>query len=121
MSSLTEKRHDAEFLLSEAPGNLSIDNVTLLSGQNLKSGAVLGQVSASSKLKALDPAALDGSQNAVAILLKDEDASAGDLEAAVVARLAEVKSDLLVWAAGVTTGQQSTALTALANKFIIAR
>jgi hypothetical protein len=40
----TEGQHAGEFLLSEAPGNLSRENVTVLSGQNLKAGAVVGRV-----------------------------------------------------------------------------
>ena len=42
--SLSEGSHAGEFLLSEANGTKSRENVTLLSGQNLKAGAVLGKV-----------------------------------------------------------------------------
>jgi len=40
---ITEGRRTAEFLASEANGSLSREQVTLLSGQNLKAGSVLGQ------------------------------------------------------------------------------
>lgn len=43
--SLNEGNHALEFLLSQAPGNLSLDQAILLSGQNLVAGAVLGKVS----------------------------------------------------------------------------
>lgn len=45
MSELTEGQHKAEFLVSEANGTLSRDIVTILAGQNLKAGHVLGKVS----------------------------------------------------------------------------
>ena len=44
MPVLTEGRHKAEFLVTEANGSLSRESVTILSGQNLQSGHVLGKV-----------------------------------------------------------------------------
>lgn len=44
MTILTETTHTGEFLLSEAPGSLSRDQITVLSGQNLAAGQVLGKV-----------------------------------------------------------------------------
>jgi hypothetical protein len=44
MSTLTEATHTAEFLLSEADGKQSRETVTVLSGQSLKAGAVVGKV-----------------------------------------------------------------------------
>jgi hypothetical protein len=41
----TEGQHAGEFILSEANWNRSRDNVTVLSGQNLKAGAVVGRTS----------------------------------------------------------------------------
>lgn len=54
------------------------EGATLLSGQNLTKGAVLGRISASGKLKLADGASVDGSQTPFAILLEDCDATAGD-------------------------------------------
>jgi hypothetical protein len=42
---LTETTHAGEFILSEAPGSRSRDNVVVLSGQDLEAGAVVGRVS----------------------------------------------------------------------------
>lgn len=53
--------------------------VTLLTGQNLTRGAVLGRVTASGKYVLCDPAAADGSEVARGILVKDTDASGGDV------------------------------------------
>lgn len=44
MPVLTEGRHKAEFLVTEANGSLSRESVTILSGQNLQPGHVLGKV-----------------------------------------------------------------------------
>lgn len=44
-AALTEPQHTGEFIMSEAPGSRSRANITVLSGQNLKAGAVVGRVS----------------------------------------------------------------------------
>lgn len=44
MTELTEGQHKAEFLASEAEGTLSRETVTVLTGQVLKAGHVLGKV-----------------------------------------------------------------------------
>lgn len=121
MSIQVESQHGGEFLLSEGNGTQSRDAATLISGQNLTDGAVLGQITASGKFTAFDPVGGDGSQNAAALLLGDKDASAADEAIAIVSRLAEVKLDKLHWKAGVTSNQQAAALVQLAAKFIISR
>lgn len=44
MTELTEGQHAGEFIVTEANGSLSRESVTVLSGQNLKAGHVLGKV-----------------------------------------------------------------------------
>ncbi len=85
------------------PFSKSRETITVLAGQDLQAGAVLGKVTASGKYKALDPAAVDGS------------------EAAAVVRLAEVNAAELVWPDGITAGEQTTALGQLAALTVIAR
>lgn len=121
MPELTESRHAGEFLVSQGNGSISRETVTILSGQNLEAGAVLGQVTASGKFVALDPAGLDGSESATAILHNAVDASAGDAEGVAVVRMAEVNAAELVWPAGITGPEQTTALGQLAALNIIAR
>lgn len=48
MTELTEGQHKAEFLVTEANGSLSRETVTVLSGQTLKPGHVLGKVTVGS-------------------------------------------------------------------------
>ena len=55
------------------------DNVTILSGEVLTRGAVLGKVTASGKYRECDTAAVDGSEDPKFILAEDADATAGDL------------------------------------------
>lgn len=43
MTTFTEGTHAGEFIVSEANGNRSREKITVLSGQNLKAGAVVGR------------------------------------------------------------------------------
>lgn len=55
-----------------------VGSITLISGQNLLRGQVLGRITASGKWTAYAAGASDGSQVARAILFRDTDASGGD-------------------------------------------
>jgi hypothetical protein len=81
----------------------------------------IGKITASGKYKALDPAAVDGSEAAAGILYDAVDASAADAEGIAIVRLAEVNAAELIWPAGITAPQQATALGELAALNIIAR
>lgn len=64
-------------------GDINTQTKTLVSGQNLQRGAVLGIITASGKLTLSASAAGDGSQVANCILLEDCDASGGDAQCSV--------------------------------------
>lgn len=51
---------------------------TVVSGQNLTEGTVLGKITASNKLKAYNDANVDGSEVAVGIISSNTNATAGD-------------------------------------------
>jgi hypothetical protein len=121
MPELLEGRHAGEFIVAEGNGTISRETVTVLSGEVLDAGAVLGRVTASGKYKELDPAGADGSEAAAAILYDAVDASAADAEGVAVVRLAEVHGEELVWPDGITAGERTTALGELAALTIIAR
>ena len=89
MPPITSPAREAKWLLSVAPGDYSYDEVTIDAG-DLVSGAVLGQITSGGKWIQCDPAALDGSEVAKAVLLLNTDASAADQVATIVARIAEV-------------------------------
>lgn len=116
----TEGQRAFEVVLTDF-GSISRDKATLVSGQNLGTGTVLGRITASGKYTLHDPAASDGSQNAVAVLLADCNATAGDTTALILARLAEVKAALLTFKSGITAPQKATAFSALATQNIVAR
>ena len=117
---LTEGRHAGEFLLSEAAGKRSRENVTIVSGQDLGAGAVLGKISASGKYTAVDQAAGDGSQTAVAVLIDACDATGGDKDAAITARDAEVNGECLDWGSQ-SAAETTTGITELEAVGIIVR
>lgn len=83
MTTKTETGHAGGFILSEAPGQRSRENVTLTSGEVIKAGAVLKIVSTKYVL-------FDGSGTGVAVSINDADATGGDMQIAVIARDAEV-------------------------------
>lgn len=87
------------------------ESTTLLTGQNLTRGALLGKVTASGKHVLSLAAAVDGSEVPDAILAKDTDATDEDLVTA--AYLAgEFNEDALTYGAGHTAASVKDALRA---------
>lgn len=92
MPSKTETSRALGFVLSEANGHLSYETVTVVSGTGLlEPGSVLGKVTASSKYAWSQNTGADGSQVADGVLCYPVDATAADVKAVIVKRLAEVK------------------------------
>jgi hypothetical protein len=121
MPAISEGRHTAEHILSEANGHLSRDKVTILSGQTVVPGQVLGKVTASGKFKALTPGASDGSEVALAIAYAAVVASGADAPGVVTARSAEVNGPSLTWPAGISAPDKTAAVAALATAGILVR
>lgn len=109
MPTLTEGQYAHGFVISELPGTQSRENVTLITGQKLVAGTVLGKITASGKYTTLAPAASDGSQTAAAVLVFDTDATSADKVCSIIARGAEVNSLELNW--GSLNGGQITTAT----------
>lgn len=76
-------------------------DVTIASGQNLARGALLGRITASGKYVLSLAAAADGSQNPVAILAEDVDASAGDKKGIVYVS-GDFNEDAIIYGTGHT-------------------
>lgn len=121
MTTLTESTHAGEFLISEEDNCYSRDAVTVVSGQNLKAGAVLGKITASGKWAAHDPAASDGSQNAAGVLFEAVDATVADKIGVVIQRVAQVNGDEILWKTGITAPQKTAGIAALAAIGVIVR
>lgn len=75
--------------------------ITLLSGENVVRGEVLGEITASGKFAAALGASTDGSQNPRAIAAEDIDASAADAEGHAYVE-GEFNQDQITLGAGLT-------------------
>lgn len=124
MTTLTEGRRAAEFVLSEANGNRSRENGTVVTGQDLVAGQLV-QDNGAGKLTAYT-----GTLNtagaliaeAVGILLYDVDASLADVDASYIARDAEVNGNILTFPDETTDGdERANAVASLATLGIIVR
>ena len=112
MSVKTEGVHALEFLLSEANGQRSREQVTVPSGQ--------GKLAAGTMLTSANVKAVDGA-NAVKVLTHAIDATDAAAEASVIARDAEVHGELLGWETNTTPTEKLAAATSLATVGILVR
>jgi hypothetical protein len=105
MTTFTEKRQALSFVLNEQPGHLSRETVTIEGGSGgagvVEAGTVLGKITASGKYVPSPATGSDGSQVAKAINAYRVDATGDDVQAVVIARLAEVNGNLLIYDASV--------------------
>jgi hypothetical protein len=106
---ITEKNNLGDLLKYEGPNLYSREEVTVASGQNLKRGTVVGAVTASGLVKQLAPAAEDGTELAIGIMMDDVDAKAGNTKAVVIMREAIVAHNAVVWPASITAAQKKAA------------
>jgi hypothetical protein len=121
MTSITEKNHAGSFILSEADGHLSRENVTIDNGANLYPGTVLGKSTATGKYVQLDLVTTGGAEVAAAILIGEAFAASVEVAAAVIVRDAEVLGKELLWPDGFTDNEKAAALAQLASNHVIAR
>lgn len=123
MTVMHEGRHPGEFVMSEASGQRSRENITIAAGAGvLAPGTVLGRVTASGKYVASSNTASDGSQTAAAIALYGCDASAADASISAIVRDAEVNGNILTWHPDRDQlAEQTAANTDLASAGIIVR
>jgi len=121
MTAFTEPNNLKDFLVWEEERGYSRDEVTILSGENLAVGEVVGKVTASGKYVAYNQDGADGSQTAAGIVIADYDASNGDVQGVIIARDAIITTSNLVWPADIEAAEITTALAALAALGIIVR
>lgn len=121
MTTLTEGKHAGNFLVWEASRDYTRETIILASG-TLAPGTVLGKITASGKYAAHDPAAVDGTEAAAAVLWGKADAGAGDaLAVALVRGPAIVNRHDLVFAGSPSAGEIEAAHAALLAAGILAR
>ncbi|MGE3175915.1 MAG: head decoration protein [Vicinamibacterales bacterium] len=126
MSTKTEGRHAAEFLVSESPGSISRDEatVTVAATTTLKAGMVLGRLTATGKYVPYDNAGSDGSEAAYGVLLDEVANATGapvDVEATVINWGAEVRYSSLEWASGLVDADKDAAAVDLLARGIKVR
>lgn len=113
---------DSDVVKTEGKNRYSRDEAVIVSGSGaLVCGAVLGRVTATGKFKPFAPAASDGSQVAAAVLLQSVDATSADKSVVILARHAEVVTQMLAWPGGTTPNQKSAAIAQLSAVGIVAR
>lgn len=125
MSTKTEGRHAEEFLVSEANGTRSRDQVTatVAASTTLAPGSVLAKLTATGKYVPYDNAGSDGSETAFGVLaheLINAALSPADAQATVINADAEVRLADLQWN-GVDASGQAAGLVDLRVNGIKAR
>ncbi len=118
---LHENWHDGGFLVSEANGHQSRDEIILLAGGQVLAGSVLGQVTATGLWQPWSPGAADGSEIAAGLLFGTRGASPVNQPAVAITRMAEVNASELVWPAGVQSADMATATAQLLTHGIMLR
>ena len=125
MTVLKEGRHAGGFLVWEAFRDYTREVITIATGGTypvLEPGTVLGKITATGKYAAHDPAAVDGTETAVAVLWGAADATAADATAVALVRgPAVVNGNDLVFTGTPTAAQITAAHTALDAVGILTR
>ncbi|CAJ0780968.1 hypothetical protein LMG18090_01259 [Ralstonia mannitolilytica] len=122
MPVLQEPLNLGDLLKYEAPNLYSRERVTVAAGQSLPLGAVVGMVTATGKVKQIDPSATDGSQYAAGVLMQACDAHLADRDdGLMVARHAIVASHALQWPAGIAAVEQQAAMAQLKALGVLVR
>ncbi|MFN3261642.1 MAG: head decoration protein [Pikeienuella sp.] len=122
MTTLSEPNYTGDVVLWEEDAFYSRDEAIIISGQNVKIGAVLGQITASGKWTLSAPGASDGSQAPKGVLVHaDVDATGGDAAGVILVREARVRRAGLIFHSTIDDAtKRNTAVAALKAVGIIA-
>jgi hypothetical protein len=122
MPVITEGLNLGDLLKYEAPNLYSRDQLTVAAGQNLVLGAVVGIDALTEKVKALDPAATDGTEVAAGVLTAAVDATLIDRpDGVAITRHAVVADHALTWPVGITAPQKAAAIAQLKALGVLVR
>lgn len=114
MVTYKEAPHPAAFILSEAPGQLSRDNIKIAESMEFPPGTVLANGAGG-----YTPGTSGG---ALAIAIYGVKTAAGEtVEIAALTRSAEVNRHTIAWPAGFTDAQINAASVELAKQMLIVR
>ena len=121
MNTYTEPKHLSDVLLVEVAQGWTKQNALLAATTvALSIGAVLSK-DATGIYQPIDFAAVDGTEDAVAVLATNADISTGQQKTVVIARGATVAKNQLVFPVGATEPQTATALAQLEVLGIVAQ
>ena len=110
MAVITEGKATAEFLVSEANNTRGRETGTLIAGQNLEAGTLVGIITASGKYTQHAHGAADGSEVVAGIIYDNVDATAGDKVGTVfVTADSIVRESSLVYSVGAAAGDITAA------------
>ncbi|MGV1793858.1 head decoration protein [Rhizobium sp. A37_96] len=113
MTTFHQQPWSLEFLVTEAPGYISRDVITIASGAGvIQPGTVVGKVTATGKYVISVPAATDGSQTAAAITGYRVDATSADHPVTAFTRTCEVNGKQLTRDASIDTPTEIAAQNA---------
>lgn len=122
MPVLHEPMNLGDLLKYEAPNLYSRDEVVVAPGQTLALGAVVGRITATGEIAALDPTANDGRETVAGVLIEQVSVARGERRRSViVARHAVVFGGALVLPPTLTPEQTATALAQLAALGVLVR
>ena len=121
MTVAIEQNNLGDLLKFEAPNLYSREEITVAQGQKLALGAIIGQDSETDVIKALNPAATDGTQNALGALIAAVDATSGNTKAVIVTRDAILADHAVVWPSAITLEQKTAAIKQLEARGVIIR
>ena len=121
MTVAIEPNNLGDLLKFEAPSLYSREEITVAQGQNLTIGTIIGQEAETDLIKALNPAATDGTQNALGALIADTDALAANIKAVIVTRDAILADHAVIWPTTITLEQKTAAIKQLEARGVIIR
>lgn len=121
LRTLTEDR-PAGFIVSESNGRRSREQISLAATTvALRSGTVLGKVTATGAYVPYAPAAVDGSQNFAGILFEGRPIDTAAQRAVAITRQAEVDGRKLVFVNALTAAQLTALEAAAAGQGVLVR
>lgn len=113
MATITETSHAGEFIITEPYGVHLRETVTLVSGQSVVAGEVLGVITVGGKYAVFDQDASDGTEDAAAIAYDACDASSADADCVVITKKAVVRATDLTWPSDLEEGELTAATVQL--------
>lgn len=113
--------HAAGFLISEANGALSREAVTVHKESAIVKAGTVMAVGEDGQYRPLDLASSEGNTTSDGILLEDVDSTGAAAAGVIIARLAEVRDDDLIWPTGISAGNKATEVARLLTLNIAVR